>query len=144
PDWSVLVRTGRGAGVRELRGDGDAAVAPGRHRPLPVQRLRALPPAQRPQPAPHPPQEAPAGEQTRRHRLQQLPNQHHDPVAPQPPRGPRLQRLRPLLQTAPRETPKNPLFHPKNPLFHPQNPLFPPQTRPFASVQLISGARVPR
>ncbi|KAM9584613.1 protein deacetylase HDAC6 [Morphnus guianensis] len=95
----------RGAGVRELRGDGDAAVAAGRDGPLPLQRLRALPPPQRPQPAPHPPQKAPAGEQAGRHRLQQLPDQHHHPLASQPPGGPRLQRLRPLLQTAPGEPP---------------------------------------
>jgi hypothetical protein len=39
--------------VRELRLHPDAAVAAGRHRPLPVQRLRPLQQDERPQPAPH-------------------------------------------------------------------------------------------
>ncbi|OWK49384.1 hypothetical protein RLOC_00015225, partial [Lonchura striata] len=114
-----------GARVRELRRHGDAAVAPGRHRALPVQRLRAVPPAERAQPAPHPPQEAPAGEQTRRHRLQQLPDQHHHAVEAQPPRGPRLQRLRAVLQTAPGEGPQKP---PQNTPNFPRNIPKIPQT----------------
>ena len=45
--------------MRQLRGPVHTAVAPGRHRPLPVQRLRSLPQDERRQPAPHAAAEAP-------------------------------------------------------------------------------------
>lgn len=43
----------RGTGVRQLRLRVHAAVAPGRHRPLPVQRLRPVPQDERRQQAAH-------------------------------------------------------------------------------------------
>ncbi|XP_037668263.1 transcription factor GATA-5 isoform X4 [Choloepus didactylus] len=90
----------RGARVRQLRGPVDAAVAPGRHRPLPVQRLRPLPQDERRQPAARAAAEAPVLVPPGRTLLYQLPHNQHHAVAAERGGRARVQRLRPLHEAA--------------------------------------------
>ncbi|XP_052494101.1 endothelial transcription factor GATA-2 isoform X1 [Budorcas taxicolor] len=87
-------------GVRQLRGHGHPSVAAGRHRALPVQRLRPLPQDERAEPATHQAQAEAVSRQESRHLLCELSDHHHHLMAPERQRGPGVQRLRPLLQAA--------------------------------------------